>query len=260
MLAIWRTARWLIALAVIGFWLWLLGQQLAMPPMKHGVPFYEWYGDWDDVVLVSAVFLAFVLTLAWPRGKAQWRNAGIYSAFLISLFFEMFGLPLTIFLLSPLVNVEIVDFGSGESHLWAYALYRAGAWPLGVGVHVVMTVSMALIALGMALLAVGWAQVFGARHELMARGIYRFVRHPQYLGLILILIAFNIQWPTLLTLVMAPLLIVAYVRQARREDAELKARFGEEFTRYAARVPAFIPALRRRGAVRPPVASAELSR
>lgn len=260
MQAIWKSARWLIALAVIGFWLWQLGMHLVMRPMMHGIPFVEWYGDFDSVVIATALFLSFVLVLAWPRGKAQWRNAGIYSAFLLSLFFEMFGLPLTVFLLSPLVDVPIMDFGSGESHLWAYALYRAGLMPLGWGVYLVMTASMALIALGMALLAVGWAQVFGARHGLMTRGIYGFMRHPQYLGLILILVAFNIQWPTLLTLAMAPLLIVAYVRQARREDADLKARFGEEFTRYAAGVPAFIPVLWRRGGDRVPAASAHASR
>lgn len=247
MRAVWGAVRWLIALAVIGFWLWQLGMHLLMRPMRHGMPFEFWYGDWENVVWASALFLSFVLALAWPRGKAQWRNTGLYSAFLISLFFEMFGLPLTVFLLSPLINVPILDFGSGESHLWAYALYRAGLMPLGYGVYLVMTISMALIALGMALLAVGWAQVFGGRHGLMTRGVYGLVRHPQYLGLILIVVAFNIQWPTLPTLAMAPLLIVAYVRQARREDAQLGARFGDDFTRYAARVPGFIPALRRRG-------------
>jgi protein-S-isoprenylcysteine O-methyltransferase Ste14 len=124
-------------------------------------------------------------------------------------------------------------------------LDRTGIAPLGWGVYFVMMVSLALIAAGMALLAVGWAQVFGARYGLQTRGIYAIVRHPQYLGLMLIVLAFNIQWPTLPTLVMAPVLIVMYVRQARREDKELEARFGGEFDRYAARVPAFIPRLRR---------------
>lgn len=85
------------------------------------------------------------------------------------------------------------------------------------------------------------SRVFRARDQLATTGLYRIVRHPQYLGLILIVLAFNIQWPTLLTLVMAPLLIVMYVRQARREDAGLAIRFGDEFVHYAARVPAFIP-------------------
>ena len=108
-----------------------------------------------------------------------------------------------------------------------------------------MMISMGLVAIGLGLVAIGWAQVYGARHELRTSGIYRFVRHPQYLGLILVIVALNIQWPTIPALAMAPVLIVMYVRQARREDKDLEARFGRAFSAYAARVPAFIPRLRR---------------
>ena len=243
----WPWLRWFVVLGVIGFWLWIFAEHAAMPPMTHSLPFEVWYGNWQEVLLVSAVFVGFVLTLAWPRGRAEWRNAGVYSAFLISLFVEMFGLPLTIFLLAPLLDLSVFAFGLGESHLWAYLLARAGIMPLGWGVYLVMTVSLALIVAGMALLALGWAQVYRARHGLQTRGIYALIRHPQYLGLILIVLAFNIQWPTLPTLAMAPVLIVMYVRQARREDRELKARFGGEYVRYAARVPGFIPRLRLAG-------------
>jgi len=216
--------------------------------MAYSLPFEEWYGNWRDVFVVSAAFLVFVLGLVWPRGPAEWRNAGMYSAFLMSLFVEMFGVPLTIFLLAPLIDAPALGFGLSESHLWAYLLDRAQVVPLDWGVHIVMTISLALIAIGMALVAVGWAQVFGARYQLVTSGIYRFVRHPQYLGLILVIVAFNIQWPTILTLAMAPVLIVMYVRQARREDEELEARFGEAFVGYALRVPAFVPRLPARAA------------
>lgn len=244
--ALWIWARWLIALAAIGFWIWLFLEQVTMPPMEHSLPFEDWYGNWRDVLIVSGVFLAFVLGFVWPRGGMQWRNAGLYSAFLISLFVEMFGIPLTIFVVAPLFDLRAFDFGLNESHLWAYSLDQAGLVPLAWGVYLVMTVSMALIALGLGLVAVGWAQVFGARYELRTSGIYRFVRHPQYLGLILVIVALNIQWPTILTLAMAPVLIIMYVRQARREDKELEARFGRAFAAYATRVPAFIPRLRPR--------------
>jgi len=115
--------------------------------------------------------------------------------------------------------------------------------PLASGVHWVMTASMALIAVGLALVAVGWAQVFSARRELRTTGIYRFIRHPQYLGLIVAIIGLIVQWPTIPTLLMAPVLVVMYVRQARREDEDLLARFGDVFTEYASRVPAFVPRL-----------------
>ena len=244
----WHSARWLVATVAIGFWVWLFLVQVSMPPMEHSVPFEHWYGNWRDALIVTGVFLAFILGFAWPRGGMQWRNGGVYSAFLISLFVEMFGIPLTIFVIAPLLDLRAFDFGMNESHLWAYFLDRAGLLPIASGVYLVMTVSMALIALGLALVVVGWAQVFGARYELRTSGIYRFVRHPQYLGLILVIVALNIQWPTILTLAMAPVLIVMYLRQARREDKELAARFGRAYTSYAARVPAFIPRLRPRTA------------
>lgn len=239
--AIWRWARWLIAFAAIGFWVWLFVVQVSMPPMKHSLPFEDWYGNWRDACIVSGVFLTFVLGLIWPRGRAEWRNAGLYSAFLISLFVEMFGIPLTIYAVAPLLHVRALDFGLNESHLWAYLLDRDHLVPLAQGVYLVMTFSMALVAMGLTLVAIGWAQVFGARYELVTSGIYRFIRHPQYLGLILVVVALNIQWPTIPTLLMAPVLIVMYVRQARREDRGLEARFGGAFASYALRVRAFIP-------------------
>ena len=238
---LWRLARWLIAFGTICFWLWLFSVQVAMPPMEDSLPFEDWYGNWRDAAIVSGVFLAFVLGLVWPRGRAQWRNAGLYSAFLISLFVEMFGIPLTLYILAPLLHHSALDFGMNESHLWSLLLDQAHLVPLAWGVRLVMIVSMALVAMGLALVAIGWAQVFSARHELMTRGIYRFIRHPQYLGLIIVIVALIIQWPTLPTLLMAPVLVAMYVRQARREDRELEARFGGAFAGYASRVPAFIP-------------------
>ena len=242
----WRWVRWLIALAAIGFWIWLFLVQVTMPPMEHSLPFEDWYGNWRDVLIVSGVFLAFVLGFVWPRGGMQWRNAGVYSAFLISLFVEMFGIPLTIFVVAPLFDLPILDFGMSESHLWAFLLDRAQLVPLARGVYLVMSLSMALIAIGSALVTVGWVQLFGSRHELLTSGIYGHIRPPQYLGLMLVVVALFIQWPTLPTLLMAPVLIVMYVRQARREDRELEARFSRAFARYASRVPAFVPGLRRR--------------
>jgi len=142
-------------------------------PSSHNISFERWYGHWREAAVVSAIFLAFLVGFVWPRHRAEWRNAGVSAAFFISLFTEMFGVPLTIYLLAPLLGLPASAFGMNESHLWAFALDRLGLLPLPLGVYVVMTVSSVLIVAGLCLLAVGWASVYRGRDRLVTDGIYR---------------------------------------------------------------------------------------
>jgi protein-S-isoprenylcysteine O-methyltransferase Ste14 len=199
-----------------------------------------WYGHWGAVVFSVLLFTAFVVGLLRPFRRRDWRGLGIAEAYLVALFTEMFGVPLTIYLLGSVLGVKIGLSGL-EGHLWATMLDRLGVLPLAQGAALVMWISIVLILAGLALMAAGWWAVWRARGDLVTRGLYGWMRHPQYTGFILIIVAFLIQWPTIITLLMFPILVATYRGLARKEEAELEVRFGEMYTAYRRRVPMFLP-------------------
>lgn len=212
------------------------------------------YGLWPLVVINSAVFIIFAFSFARPQTKRDWRSFGAFSAFLVALFTEMYGFPLTIYLLSgwlgsryPGANLYSHDNG----HLWELLLGFEGNSHLNP-IHIL---SLVVIGGGFILLSGAWNVLYKAQrdHELATTGPYAHVRHPQYVGFVLIMLGFLLQWPTLPTLVMFPILVAMYVRLTRREEREVREEFGEEYARYAANTPAFFPFLARlwqKGALR----------
>lgn len=214
---------------------------------ESDIPFEKWYWNWPTVFLATGILLFFIFFLTRPRRPKEWRGAGLTTAFFISLFTEMFGIPLTIYVLAPLLGLEPKIFGMYESHLWAYFLSRTGIISLQAGVYLVMVLSTGLISSGFILLALGWKEVYRGEGALVTDGLYAKLRHPQYLGLILTVVGFLIMWPTFLTVLLAPLLIGRYILLAREEEWELEGKFGEDFRRYKESVPGFIPSLTQHG-------------
>ena len=214
------------------------------------------YGLWPLVAVNSLVFIAFAFSFARPRRARDWRALGAFSAFVVALFAGMYGFPLTLYILSGWLQTRYPGldlFSHDAGHLWQSMLGLDD--PHGSWLHVA---SIVLILAALALLAVAWRVVYRAqrRGRLAVRGPYALVRHPQYAAFVVILAAFLLQWPTLLTLLMFPVLLVMYARLARKEEADMEARFGDEYRRYAERTPRFVPRLLRRARARTALAPA----
>ena len=207
------------------------------------------YGLWSLVIINSLVFIIFAFSFAKPQSKRDWRLFGAFSAFLVALFTEMYGFPLTIYLLSGWLSSRFpeVDFLSHDAgHLLETLVGAIFGWEIDPHAGPFPLASYVLIFAGFVLLAKSWGILYEAqrRHEIAASGPYAHVRHPQYLGFIAIMLGFLLQWPTLVTLVMFPVLAFMYSRLARREEADMTAQFGARYEAYAARTPRFFPRFR----------------
>jgi protein-S-isoprenylcysteine O-methyltransferase Ste14 len=200
------------------------------------------YGLWGLVIVNSAIFIMFAFTFFKPQTARDWRSFGAFSAFLIALFTEMYGFPLTIYFLSGWLQTRYpnVDW---LSHDAGHLLEMLLGWKANPHFGPFHILSNILIIAGFMVVAAAWRVLYEAQRTgtLATAGPYAYVRHPQYTGFILVLLGFLLQWPTLLTMAMFPVLLWMYVRLAKQEEAEVTAAFGDTYRQYAASVPAFIP-------------------
>lgn len=201
------------------------------------------YGLWPLVAINSLVFIIFAASFFRPRSGRDWRALGGFSAFVVALFTEMYGYPLTVYLLSgPLAGlVPGVNLSHNAGHLWVDLV----GWKGDPHVSPFHLASFLLIGAGFWLIIAAWRVLHRAQRDgvLATDGPYARVRHPQYLGFILIMVGFLVQWPTFVTLVMFPVLLVVYRRLAIREERDVSARFRSAWERYASVTPRFMPRL-----------------
>ena len=214
--------------------------------MDHG----NAYGLWSLVVLNSAIFIIFAFSFTKPQSKRDWRSLGAFSAFVVALFTEMYGFPLTIYLLSGWLTAnypELDVFSHEAGHLWNTLF----GWNIDAHFDPFHILSHVFIIGGFFLLAAAWRVLHAAQREreLASTGIYARIRHPQYVAFIVIMFGFLLQWPTLPTLVMFPVLVYVYVRLARREERIALEEFGERYRNYMENTPAFIPSRQRHPSV-----------
>jgi len=206
------------------------------------------YGLWALVVLNSAIFIFFAFSFTKPKTKTDWRSFGVFSAFIVALFTEMYGIPLTIYFLSGWLqsNYPEIDWLAHDS---GHLLEMMFGWKSNPHFGPFHILSMFFIGGGFWLLASAWRILYAAQQSgtLAMSGPYARVRHPQYVAFILIMFGFLLQWPTILTLAMFPVLVIVYWRLALSEELQAIRDFGQVFTDYRANVPRFIPTLKSTG-------------
>lgn len=200
------------------------------------------YGLWFLVVVNSAIFILFAFSFVRPKTSLDWRSLGAFSAFVVALFVEMYGFPLTIFFLSGWLQSAFPEselFTHYSGHLW-YTLFGFKGDPHTNPIHLAGNI---LIFAGMYLVYRAWLVLHAAQQvgRLAQDGPYSKIRHPQYVGFFLVMLGFLVTWPTLLTLAMFPVLVFFYIRLARQEERQVRKEFGDAYDEYARDIPAFFP-------------------
>ena len=211
--------------------------------MSHDAPAY---GLWSVAILNAAVFIIFAFSFTKPKTQRDWRSFGAFAAFIVALFAEMYGFPLTIYLLSGWLTSRFpgVDWLAHDS---GHLLEMVFGWKSNPHFGPFHILSSLFIFAGFWLLAAAWKVLYAAQRarRLATDGPYARIRHPQYAGFVLVMFGFLLQWPTLVTLAMFPVLVAMYVLLALREEKDSERAFGAAWQEYAARTPRFVPSIKR---------------
>lgn len=200
------------------------------------------YGLWLLVFIHSFIFVLFAYSFTKLKSERDLWSFCLFSIFVIVHFAEMYGFPITSHWLSGWLS-ELYpgrNFLSHENgHLFHTLLGLKGDPHLGF-FH---ALSLLFIFAGLGIVAYAWGILSESQRKgiLATVGPYAFVRHPQYVGFILIMLGFIIQWPTLVTFILFPILVMIYINLSHREERDLKQKFGEEYEKYIESTPMFMP-------------------
>ncbi len=181
---------------------------------------------------IYVVFFAFIPFYK----KSQWKPAGAFAAFVVAFAVEMFGVPFSMYALAGVLGSTLPD-----GILWGHTLFGViGVWGANLDL-IIYPLSLAIVVLGWhAIRKYYWSQEEG-RGQLVTRGIYRYIRHPQYTGFFLAAVGMLIDWATLPMLILFPVIVYLYYHLAKKEEADMENEFGQPYLDYKARTSMFVP-------------------
>ena len=197
-------------------------------------------GTWGVALLMimvaSWIFYKYITPSSWK----EWKGAGLIQAFIIALYAEMYGFPLTIYLLGSVFKIDI-PWVHANGHLWSFFVKEGTTAAM-----IEMFLGYLVIFSGIYLIAAGWRQIYEAQNEkiLVTGGLYSLMRHPQYTGIFLVVIGQLIHWPTILTLALSPFIFFFYYRLAGNEERDMLIAYSDRYYSYMNTVPMFIPRLK----------------
>lgn len=193
-------------------------------------------GAWGIALIVIVLISWYLYRYLAPKTWKEWAGAGVIQAFIIALYAEMYGFPLTIYLLVRFFGLDQTNL---NANLWSTLLGYGET-----GMMISMILGYVILFTGLGVFMEGWRELHRARQEsrLITDRLYGLVRHPQYTGLFIAIFGEGIiHWPTIFSIVLFPIIILVYVLLARSEERSMLNQFGEEYRAYRLRVPGFVP-------------------
>jgi protein-S-isoprenylcysteine O-methyltransferase Ste14 len=232
----------LLAVGMSLFSIWLAMNQITLIFSVAAIGFYTspFPQNWGYVVLNAIILSLFLLFIKFRRKVARLPSS-VYLAFIVALYIEMYGFPLTMYFFAWFLGYKNVFT------LWVLLVPLTGMdLFISIYLSVILPISNMIILSGVFLIVFGWSRIFRAKNKLVKTGIYGHVRHPQYLGFLLLTLGINFLWTMFSTLILWPILVLLYYRLAKEEEKGMGEKFGEEYQEYKKTVPMFIPRLRTR--------------
>lgn len=193
------------------------------------------FGNWWLVAIWIVIYAIFLLFVPFYK-KSQVKPAGVYTAFIVAFAIEMFGVPLSMFIIGWLFGIWLP-----EGIFWGHTLGQyIGDWGTWIGALVSLTGAVFVVSGWSKIHKEYWSKETGQGH-LVKTGIYRYIRHPQYTGFFMITLGVMMTWVTIPLLLLYCLLLSLYYALARREEKDMEAEFGNEYIEYKKKTKMFIP-------------------